>query len=160
MIMDFSELPLQSVVLNCNLMHNTSTHTLKLLASLVWYSGALVLSFKSSRLLLEAQSINSNQTWILLAILAGIMIGLVKAKYLFKRVCIKNLKRIDALKTPKFWQAYRTHFYFFLLAMIILGSSITRLAHGNYAALITVAIIEISLATALITSSNCFWKKE
>ncbi|NOQ89536.1 MAG: hypothetical protein GQ549_01170 [Gammaproteobacteria bacterium] len=141
-------------------MHNTSTHTLKLLASLVWYSGALVLSFKSSRLLLEAQSINSNQTWILLAILAGIMIGLVKAKYLFKRVCIKNLKRIDALKTPKFWQAYRTHFYFFLLAMIILGSSITRLAHGNYAALITVAIIEISLATALITSSNCFWKKE
>ena len=141
-------------------MFNSSTNTLKLLASLVWFCGAIVLSYKSFRMLLEAQSINSNQTWIWLAILAGIIIGLVKAKYLFKRVCIKNLRRIDALKTPKFWQTYRTHFYFFLLAMIILGSSISRLAHGNYAALIAVATIEISLSTALLGSGSCFWKKQ
>ena len=126
---------------------------------MVWYSGAVVLSYKSSRLLLEAQSINSDQTWIWLAVLAGIIIGIIKTKYLFKRVCIRNLKRIEALKTPKFWQAYRTHFYFFLLAMIILGSFISRLSHGNYAALITMAIIEVSLATALLGSSSCFWKK-
>ncbi len=127
---------------------------------MVWYSGAVVLSYKSSRLLLEAQTINTEQIWIWLAVLAGIMIGIVKAKYLFKRVCIKNLKRIDALLAPKFWQSYRTGFYFFLLAMIILGSFISRLAHGNYAALITMAIIEVSLATALLGSSHCFWKKQ
>ncbi len=141
-------------------MFNSSTRTLRLLASILWYSGAAILSYKSSRLLLEAQSINSNQAWIWLAVLAGIMIGMVKAKYLFKRVCIKNLNRIDAMKAPKFWQFYRTHFYFFLLAMIILGSFISRLAHGNYVALICVAIIEVSLATALLGSSNCFWKKQ
>jgi len=141
-------------------MFNTSARTLKLLASLVWYSGAIILSYKSSRMLLEAQSINSNQTWIWLAILAGIMIGLIKAKYLFKRVCIKNLKRIDALKTPKLWQSYRTGFYFFLLAMILLGSYVSRLAHGNYSALISVAIIEVSLATALLGSGSYFWKKQ
>ena len=141
-------------------MFNTSARTLKLLASLVWYSGAIILSYKSSRMLLEAQSINSNQTWIWLAILAGIMIGLIKAKYLFKRVCIKNLKRIDALKTPKLWQSYRTGFYFFLLAMILLGSFVSRLAHGNYSALISVAIIEVSLATALLASGSYFWKKQ
>ena len=61
-------------------MFNSSTSTLKLLASLVWFCGAIVLSYKSSRMLLEAQSINSNQTWIWLAILAGIMIGLVQGK--------------------------------------------------------------------------------
>jgi len=141
-------------------MFNSSRRTLRLLASMVWYSGAVVLSYKSSRLLLEAQSINSNLAWIWLAVLAGIMIGVIKAKYLFKRVCIKNLERIEALKTPKFWQFYRTHFYFFLLAMIILGSFISRLSHGNYAALITMAIIEVSLATALLGSSSCFWKKQ
>ncbi|MCK5394486.1 MAG: hypothetical protein KAJ32_00765 [Gammaproteobacteria bacterium] len=141
-------------------MFDSSTRSLKLLAAMVWYSGAIVLSYKSSRLLLEAQNINTEQTWIWLAVLAGIMIGMVKAKYLFKRVCIKNLKRIDALKAPKLWQSYRTHFYFFLLAMIILGSFISRLAHGNYAALITMATIEVSLATALLGSSNCFWKKQ
>jgi hypothetical protein len=141
-------------------MFDSSKLTLKLLAATVWYSGAVVLSYKSSRLLLEAQSINTDQTWIWLAALAGIMIGMIKAKYLFKYVCIKNLKRIDSLRSPRLWQAYRTYFYFFLLAMIILGSFITRLAHGNYAALITAAIIEISLATALLGSSNCFWKKQ
>jgi len=141
-------------------MFDSSKLTLKLLAAAVWYSGAVVLSYKSARLLLEAQSINTDKTWIWLAVLAGIMIGMIKAKYLFKNICIKNIKRIDSLISPRLWQAYRTYFYFFLLAMIILGSSITRLAHGNYAALMTTAIVEISLATALLGSSNCFWKKQ
>ena len=141
-------------------MFDSTTRSLKLLAAIIWYSGAVVLSYKSSRLLLEAQSINTDQTWIWLAVLTGIIIGMIKTKYLFKRVCIKNLKRIDSLKAPRFWQAYRTHFYFSLFAMIILGSYITRLAHGSYAALITTAIIEVSLATALLGSSNCFWKKQ
>ncbi len=138
---------------------NSSSSTLKLLASLVWYSGAVVLSFKSSRLLLEAQSINPNHVWIWLAVLGGLMIGLIKAKYLFKRLCIKNLKRIDTLESPRLWQFYRTGFFIFLLAMILLGSFISQLAHGNYTALITMAIVEVSLATALLGSSSCFWKK-
>ena len=137
----------------------SSTRTLKLLASLVWYSGAVVLFFKSSKLLLEAQSINTNQTWIWLAVLTGLIIGGIKAKYLFKRLCIKNLKRIDALSKPKLWQFYRTRFFIFLFSMILLGSFISRLAHGNYPTLITMAIVEISIATALLGSSNCFWKQ-
>ncbi len=139
---------------------NVSRHTLKLLASLVWYSGAVVLTFKSSMLLSEAQSINPKQLWIWLAVLAGLMIGAIKAKYLFKRLCIKNLKRIDALEQAKLWHFYRIRFFFFLLTMILLGSFISRLAHGNYAMLITMAIIEVSLATALLGSSNCFWKQQ
>ena len=137
----------------------TSKRSLNLLASLVWYSGAVVLSFKSSILLLEAQSINPNQLWIWLAVLAGLMIGVIKAKYLFKRLCIKNLKRIDTLENPRLWQFYRTGFFIFLLAMILLGSFISQLAHGSYTALLTMAIIEVSLATALLGSSTCFWKK-
>lgn len=141
-------------------MLNSSRHTLKLLASLVWYSGAVVLAFKSSRLLLEAQSIEQNLLWIWLAVLGGLMIGFIKANYLFKPLCIKNLKRIDALDNPKLWQFYRTGFFFFLFAMIILGSVISRLAHGSYPALITMGTIEVSLATALLGSSSCFWKKQ
>ena len=136
---------------------NTSRSSLKLLASLVWYSGAIVLSFKSSRLLLEAQSINPNQLWIWLAVLGGLIIGLIKAKYLFKPLCIKNLKRIDTLDNPRLWQSYRTGFFIFLFAMILLGSFISQLAHGSYPALITMATVEVSLATALLGSSSCFW---
>jgi len=139
-------------------MFNSSARTLKLLASLVWYSGAVVLSFKSSMLLSEAHNIEPNLLWIALAVLAGLMIGFIKAKYLFSRLCIKNLTRIEALQQPKLWQFYRTRFFFFLLAMIILGSFISQLAHGNYTTLLTMAIIEVSLATALFGSSHCFWK--
>jgi len=141
-------------------MFYSSTRLLRLLASLVWYSGAIVLSFKSSRLLIEAYNISPNLLWIWLAVLGGLMIGTIKARYLFKRLCIKNLKRIDALKNPRLWQFYRTGFFFFLLAMIILGSFISQLAHGNYPMLITMATIEVSLATALLGSSSCFWQQQ
>ncbi len=140
-------------------MFYSSRRLLRLLASLVWYSGAIVLSFKSSRLLIEAHNISPDLLWIWLAVLGGFMIGAIKARYLFKRLCIKNLKRIDALKNPRLWQFYRTGFFFFLLAMIILGSFISQLAHGNYPMLITMATIEVSLATALLGSSSCFWKE-
>ncbi len=139
-------------------MFNTSTRTLKLLAALVWYSGALILSFKSVRMLLEAQTINPDdiRTWS--AIAAGLLFGIIKAKYLFTKVCIKNLNRIETLKKPKLWEFYRFRFYFFLLTMILMGSFISQQAHGNYTMLITMALIEISLATALIGSSYTFWK--
>ncbi len=140
-------------------MLNSSTRTLKILAALVWYSGAIILSCKSARLLSEAHDLHSNQLWTGLAIAAGILIGLLKARYLFSRVCLKNLKRIHTLASPKLWQFYRTRFYFFLLTMILLGRYISWLAHENYSFLISMAIVEISLATALLSSSNCFWKK-
>jgi len=160
MMMHFSELLLQPAVLHCRPMFNTSTRTLRLLASLVWYSGAFVLSYKSIIMLTEAQAINPDQARTWLTIAAGLLFGAIKAKYLFTKVCIKNLNRIDALKKPKLWEFYRVRFFIFLITMILLGNFISRHAHGNYSMLVTMALIEISLATALLGSSFCFWKKQ
>ena len=140
-------------------MFNTSTRTLKLLASLVWYSGAIILSFKSMIMLTEAQAINPGQTRTWLTVAAGLLFGAIKAKYLFTKVCIKNLNRIDALKKPKLWDFYRLRFFIFLLTMIVMGNFISHHAHGHYSMLVNMALIEISLATALLGSSFCFWKK-
>ena len=139
-------------------MFHCSTQTLKLLASLVWYSGAIVLSVKSMIMLHEAHTINPEKIRIGLVIAGGILFGVIKAKYLFTKVCIKNLNRIKDLEQPKLWEFYRFRFFVFLLSMILLGSFISRQAHGNYSMLMTMALIEISLATALLTSSHCFWK--
>ena len=140
-------------------MLDASTRTLKFLASLVWYSGAVVLYIKSSSLLLEAESIKPGQLWIWLAALGGLLIGAIKAKYLFKRLCIKNLKRIDALEKPKLWHFYRLRFFIFLFTMIVLGHFLSGQAHDNYPMLIIMAVVELSIATALLGSSHCFWKK-
>jgi hypothetical protein len=140
-------------------MFDASTRTLKLLASLVWYSGAVVLYIKSSGLLIKSQNINPDLIWIWLAIFGGLMIGAIKAKYLFKRLCLKNLKRIDALDKPKLWHFYRLRFFMFLFTMVLLGYFLSKHAHDNYPMLIVMAVVELSIATALLGSSHCFWKK-
>ena len=138
-------------------MFDTSTRILKLLASLVWYSGAVVLYIKSSGLLFEAESIEPGQSSTWIAALAGLIIGAIKAKYLFKRLCIKNLKRIDALDKPKLWEFYRLRFFIFLFTMIVLGRFLCAQAHDNYTMLIAIAVVERSVGTALFGSSNCLW---
>ena len=140
-------------------MFNVSHLTLKILAALVWYSGFVVLYIKSINLLFQAETLNPDQLWIWLALISGLVIGIIKAKYLYKRLCIKNLERINALHQAKLWQFYRLRFFIFLFSMILLGSYFSRQIHDDYAMLISMAILEISIATALLCSSHCFWKK-
>lgn len=141
-------------------MLTSSSRSLKISAALVWYIGSIILALKGSNLLFEAYRIDSKQNWIWLAIILGILIGVIKAKYLFNMVCKKNLARIDLLKKPNVWQFYRPRFYIFLVIMIVLGETVSRIAHYNYPFLICVAILDFSLATALLASSHTFWKQK
>ena len=140
-------------------MFNATPHTLKLLASLIWYSGFIVLFIKGGKLLLEAEKINPDQIWTWIALLTGLVIGIVKAKYLYNRLCVKNLARINALKEPKIWHFYRIRFFIFLCSMVALGLLLSQHIHGNYPMMITMAILEISIATALLGSSHYFWRE-
>lgn len=140
-------------------MFNASDKNLKLLASFVWYGGVVALSLKSRSLLLAAQSINANESYIWLAVLSGLLIGAVKAKYLFRKICIKNIKRIDKLESPKLWQFYRKRFFVFMFCMVTLGTLISKLSQDNYEVLVGMAILEISIATALLLSGDSYWRK-
>ena len=133
---------------------------LKILAALLWHIGGIMLVWKSCKLLLEAESMNLQMLWPYLAILAGLVIGGVKAKFLFSHACRKNLARIDNLASPKIWQFYRTGFFVFLALMIFGGTMLSRMAHGNYPFLLSVAILDLSIATALLGSSYVFWTEK
>ncbi|MES9904558.1 MAG: hypothetical protein ABW168_18010 [Sedimenticola sp.] len=137
-------------------MFDTSRHTLKLLAALVWVIGIVVLFIKSGSLLAEAGRVNPDHPGVWFGALGGVMLGGVKAKYLFSWLCIKNLRRIDGLEQPKIWQCYRLRFFLFLFAMIFLGSFLSQQASGNYIQLIAMAVVELSVGTALLGSSYCF----
>ena len=141
-------------------MLNASAHTLKILAALVWYTGVAVLLLKSSGLFLQAHQDGASSLAVGLSILAGLGLGLVKAKYLFVGVCRKNLARIQVLKKPMLWQFYRGRFFLFLAGMIFLGVSLSRTAQGNCRLLIPLAVLELSIAVALLVSSRCFWKRQ
>jgi hypothetical protein len=139
-------------------MFSASTRTLKLLVAMLWYSGAIVLLTKGTTLLLEADSLQPGRNWTWLTVVLGLSIGWLKVKFIFRRACQKNLTRIALLSEPKIWQFYRPGFLLFLAAMIIIGSTLSRMAHGNYPFLITMVILDFSLATALFGSSVVFWK--
>ena len=139
-------------------MLKTSSLTLKRLAALVWYIGVVVLLVKSAGLFLEADRGGASSLLIILAMLSGLVLGWIKAKYLFTKMCDSNLKRINALKKPMLWQFYRFRFFIFLGLMVSLGAYLSKLAQGDYLMLIALATVELSIATALIVSSHCFWR--
>ena len=137
----------------------TSKRILKLLAALTWFSGAVVLFTKGFGMFFEAEQLNPGQHWTWLALSAGLMLGSIKARYLFSRLCKKNLRRIECLAEPRLWNFYRVRFYVFLLVVSLSGLYVSQKAHGDYSLLIIMIIVDLSLATALLASSNCFWKK-
>ena len=141
------------------LIFDTSARTLKILAATVWYCGGVVLLIKSWALLAEAFALRPDPAWPWGIVVAGVVLGGLKVRYLFARICEKNLQRIESLKRPKIWQFFRRHFFFFLLLMIVLGISLSRWAHHRYVFLLCVAAFDLSIGVALMGSSYMFWKR-
>ena len=131
-----------------------------MLAALIWYVGGIVLLVKGVTLLAEASLLHPEQYWPWFAVIVGLVFGGVKAKYLFSKSCGKNLIRIAALNRPKVWQFFRPGFFIFLAVMILVGATLSRLAHDNYLLLMGVAILDLSIGTALLGSSYVFWKQK
>ena len=138
----------------------TTSRTLKILAALLWYLGGVMLVLKGGSLLIEADMLKPKQNWTWWTIVIGFLIGGLKAKYLFSKSCKKNLARIDLLNKPKIWQFFSPKFFLSLAMMILAGVTLSRMAHNNYIFLLSVAILDISIATALIGSSYTFWKQK
>jgi len=138
----------------------SATHRqLKILAALLWMVGGVVLSLKAAALLLEASALKTVGPMSGLAVMAGLAIGFIKVKYIFLKVCRKNLLRIEALEVPKLWAFYRPGFFLFLALMISMGAALSHIAQGDHSLLMAVAILDISLATALLGSSPAFFRQ-
>jgi len=137
-----------------------STRSLKILAALVWCVGGTILLLKGRSLLVEADALKPEEGWPWLAAVVGIFLGGLKAKFLFNRSCQRNLDRIAALDRPRVWQFFRPGFLVVLTVMILVGVTLSRLAHNNYPFLIGVAIMDLGIGIALLGSSYVFWKQK
>ena len=132
---------------------------LKYLAMIVWYIGFVALSLKSYKLFAEAYSIDSSIAYLVSFLLIGVLLSILKIKYIFLKSCKKNLLRIENLKNPKIWEFYRVEFFIFLIVVISLGAFLSRMASGNYYFLVSVGIVDMALALALFFSGFMFFKK-
>ena len=136
-----------------------SARTLHILAALIWYAGGIVLLLKGGSLLLEAEVLEPGKIWPWLAAILALFLGGWKARFIFGKSIKKNLARIAALDRPKIWQFFSPGFLLALAAMIFAGASLSRLAQGNYPLLIAVAVLDLSIAVALLGSSIIYWQQ-
>ena len=139
-------------------MLSTSTVALKVLAAVVWYIGGVVLLLKGLSLLREAIDLRHGWQWPAVAAGIGVIVGALKGRLIFVKSCRRNLDRIARLREPRVWEFFRPAFSVFLVVMILTGATLSRLAHGHYAFLIGVAILDLAISTALFASSAEFCK--
>ncbi len=140
-------------------MLSVSHRTLKILAAILWYIGVYMLLTKGWELAKTAQDLEPAKLGQSISWIAGIIVGIIKTRFIFIRSCKKNMARIDALDSPKLWQFYRYQFFIALVMMILLGSFLSRASQGNYVFLVSVATLDISIGSALLFSSLIFWKQ-
>jgi len=137
----------------------SSHRTLKILAALIWHIGGFILLLKGGQLVRQAYYLHPELLWPWLALATGMLLGGLKAKFIFRKACRKNLDRIDALQYPRIWQCYRRSFFLSLLLMVSLGATLSRLAQDSYPMLVGVACLDFSVATALLGNCPVFWKE-
>ena len=135
-----------------------SKRTLLGIAAFVWYGGGAALLLKGGALAKSAYAIDPNAAWTYGAPLLGITIGFIKARFIFNHACTKNIVRIRTLADPRIWQFFRPGMLIFLALIIPAGAWMSRAAAGKFGYLCGVAALDLSIATALLTSSVKFWK--
>ncbi len=108
-----------------------SQRTLMITAAIIWYGGGISLLFKGGALIKNVYAIDTQSIWAYLAPILGIMIGLLKGRFLFSKSCEKNINRIKALSNPRIWQCFRPGVLIFLAIIIPTGAWMSRAAAGN-----------------------------
>lgn len=114
--------------------------------------------FKSGVLIKNAYLLDSQSIWSFIAVLVGVMAGLLKGRFLFSQSCTKNIKRIKSLPNPRIWQCFRPGMLIFLVIIIPTGAWMSRAAAENYTFLCLVGGLDLSISLALLSSSLVFWK--
>ena len=135
-----------------------SQRTVMITAAIIWYGGGISLLFKGGALIIIVYAIDTQSIWAYLAPILGIMIGLLKGRFLFSKSCEKNINRIKALSNPRIWQCFRPGMLIFLAIIIPTGAWMSRAAAGNLTFLCLVGVLDLSIACALLSSSIVFWK--
>ena len=134
----------------------TSPKTLKFLALLTWITGGTFLFLKGYALFIEANDLRPGTALNFLPFPSAIVVGSLKARYLFVPNCRRNLTRIDSLSDPKLWQFFRVGFFVSLLLMILLGAWLSGWASGDYGMLLAVSSMDLTLSVALLGSLYAF----
>jgi hypothetical protein len=129
---------------------------LKWLAAAVWYAGAGVLLWKGTGRFLAAAA-GLGPAWPAAVAALSFGLGTLQGRTVFRSVCVRNLRRIRALDSPRPWQFFRPRFFLALAAMVGGAVALSILADYGPVATVAVAGVDWLIGFSLLVSSEAFW---
>lgn len=136
----------------------TARHTLlKWLSAAVWYVGAGVLLWKGAERLIDAAAALGSVQWPVTVGLLAMGLGVVQGRTVFRQSCIRNLRRIRTLESPRLWQFFRPSFFLALTAMIGGAVVLSVVAGRGPVSALLVAGVDWLIGFSLLVSSSTFW---
>ncbi len=131
------------------------------LAGSVWGVVGLFLTVRGVHMYqLAMTEQQATQQAVIISIIAALIIGGAKGKFVLSKTARRNKTRIDQLAEPvKAHQVYAKAFYFFILGMMLLGFLLRNFNEylGGY---VVVAAVYCGIGIALMVSSLVYWKTQ
>ena len=131
------------------------------IAGLIWVIVGLFLIYRGSGLYnLAVIEQNTSKETIIISIILGVVIGILKGKFVLSKTALRNRNRINQLVPPlSIHQIFSGTFYGLIAGMMVLGF-LLREFNAFLGGYVVVASIYCGIGMALIAASSVYWKNE
>ena len=130
-------------------------------AGLIWIIVGGFLIYRGSGLYnMAVTEQNTSKETIIISLTLGIVLGIIKGKFVLSKTARRNCDRINRLTPPlKIHNIFSGPFYGFIAGMIALGF-LLRAFNTYLGGYVVVAAIYCGIGMALIAASYVYWKSD
>ena len=130
-------------------------------AGLIWIIVGLFLIYRGSGLYnLAVIEQNTSKETLIISVILGVVIGILKGKFVLSKTALRNRNRINQLVPPlSIHHIFSGSFYGLIAGMMILGF-LLREFNAYLGGYVVVASIYCGIGMALITASSVYWKND
>ena len=130
-------------------------------AGLIWIIVGLFLIYRSSGLYnLAVIEQNTSKGALIISVILGVVIGIIKGKFVLSKTALRNRNRINQLVPPlSIHQIFSGAFYGLIAGMMVLGF-LLREFNAYLGGYVVVASIYCGIGMALIAASSVYWKND
>ena len=130
-------------------------------AGLIWIIVGLFLIYRGSGLYnLAVIEQNTGKGTLIISVILGVVIGIIKGKFVLSKTALRNRNRINQLVPPlSIHQIFSGAFYGLIAGMMVLGF-LLREFNAYLGGYVVVASIYCGIGMALIAASSVYWKND
>jgi len=130
-------------------------------AGLIWIIVGLFLIYRGSGLYnLAVIEQNTSKEALIISVILGVVIGILKGKFVLRKTALRNCNRINQLVPPlSIHHVFSSSFYGLIAGMMILGF-LLREFNAYLGGYVVVASIYCGIGMALIVASSVYWKND